>query len=290
MCFPVEFNSRGAGTKTSLSPCPLPNSGGEQWVFIQCQRLTEAESARPGIRTQVFWLQRPCIWLLHSVESPNYKVVYSVALRWFFFILCLNLLLTDFHRISWTYTCLCLFHCGHLCLFLPCDLSLGGGAFLGPPRHPSPAKGGPNCWRHDPPPPGLPWPALALGFVILCQELAKGRIPEDRQSSGWKGEKWIICFWREFPFLFSSDLLKAFHWLVKKGSGFQMHCDLAKSESWSDAQMGICGLKELVRGGGWGGKRRGQWSKNKMNYLRWNIIPGYIYSKPLKKGAIFATK
>lgn len=169
MCFPVEFNSRGAGTKTSLSPCPLPNSGGEQWVFIQCQRLTEAESARPGIRTQVFWLQRPCIWLLHSVESPNYKVVYSVALRWFFFILCLNLLLTDFHRISWTYTCLCLFHCGHLCLFLPCDLSLGGGAFLGPPRHPSPAKGGPNCWRHDP---QAPRPALACPGSGLCHSLS----------------------------------------------------------------------------------------------------------------------
>lgn len=50
--------------------------------------------------------------------------------------------------------------------------------------------------------------------------------------------------------LFFRLLLKAFHWLVKKGSGFQMHCDLAQFKSWSDAQMGICGLKELVRDGG----------------------------------------
>lgn len=63
-----------------------------------------------------------------------------------------------------------------------------------------------------------------------------------------------------------------------------MHCDLAQFKSWSDAQMGICGLKELVRGGGRekGGKR-GQGNKKKVNYLRWNITPGRIYCRPSKK-------
>lgn len=53
-------------------------------------------------------------------------------------------------------------------------------------------------------------PSLAFSFfwlqsVILCWKSAKGKMPEDRQSFGWKIEKLIICFWREFPFLFSSD-------------------------------------------------------------------------------------
>lgn len=38
-----------------------------------------------------------------------------------------------------------------------------------------------------------------------------------------------------------------------------MHCDLALFKSWSDAQMGICGVEKVGRGAGWGRvERRGQ--------------------------------
>lgn len=63
-----------------------------------------------------------------------------------------------------------------------------------------------------------------------------------------------------------------------------MHCDLAQFKSWSDAQMGICGLKELVRDGGREkGEKRGPGNKKKVNYLRWNIIPGHITASHLKR-------
>lgn len=58
-----------------------------------------------------------------------------------------------------------------------------------------------------------------------------------------------------------------------------MHCDLAQFKPWSDAQMDISGIERVGSGGGREREeKRGQWKKNKMNYLIWNIIPGYIYS------------
>ena len=50
----------------------------------------------------------------------------------------------------------------------------------------------------------------------------------------------------------------------KKGSGFQMHCDLAQFKSWSDAQMDISRIERVGRGGGRGREEKREASEIKI--------------------------
>lgn len=195
MYFPLEFNSKGTETKL------LAHSRWAMNVYSMKKGLQSWKVPDLGLELRRSDSRNPAFDLHIVLSLLVYKVVYFVACG----------ILLHWEPTSIAYNVLTVW-----AGFIHASASSFMVTKVGTPRcegepswapscHHSAAKGGPNCRRYDLLPPDLSWPSLALVFVILCQELAKGKIPEDRQSSGWKVEKLIICFWREFSLLFSSD-------------------------------------------------------------------------------------